>query len=100
MLPPRNCYMTNMSSARSKWYSSNFCPTRAILPLYIKNPTLFSGTMNNPGSLATDVMRYAQKINNTNIIGQKRKTLILPVVQRVIPPLVNPSGQNSNFGSS
>jgi hypothetical protein len=86
-----------MSIPGNKWFKcGSFCPTSAILPIYIKNPSLFSGTTNNPGSLATDVMRYANRVN-TSILGQKRKTLILPVTQRVVPPLRNRIGNNNNF---
>jgi hypothetical protein len=86
-----------MPVPNNKWFKcavtpypfNTLCPTAAILPSYIKNPTLFSGTTNNPGSLVTDAMVYAKRVNRSTF-GQKRKTVILPVLKRVIRPLSNP----------
>lgn len=79
----------SMCVPRKKWFNCNVqCANPAILPNYIKNPSLFSGTINNPGSLATEVMRYANRVNRS-VLGQKRTTVILSVPKRVIPPLVN-----------
>ena len=75
---------------RNRWYMcGQFCPSPGILPLYIRNPALFSGTTNNPGSLATGVMRYANRTTNS-VFTQRRTTLILPVAQRAVTPLSNP----------
>ena len=85
-----------MSIPKNKWSKCGpLCPVSAILPLYIKNPSLFSGTTNNPGSLATQAIKYSNKVN-TSTFGHKRKTLILPVIKQAPPPLVNSSGTNNN----
>ena len=79
----------SMCAPRKKWFNCQIqCANPATLPNYIKNPSLFSGTINNPGSLATEVMRYANRVNSS-VLGHKRTTVILPVAKRVIPPLVN-----------
>ena len=79
-----------MSIPRNRWYRCGpICPTPAILPIYTTNPSLFSGNTNIPASLATDVMKYANKVNSSTF-GHKRKTIIVPVIQRVIAPLRNP----------
>ena len=75
-----------MSANKKRWALCKECPTSAILPLYIKNPSLFSGTTNNPGNLVTDSMRYTHKVTTR---GAAHKTIIVPVQQRVIPVLSN-----------
>jgi len=81
-----------MSVPRNRWYNCisivSVCPIPAIPVPFNKNPSLFSGSTNNPGSLATDIRRYANKVNSSNF-GHKRQTVILPVVQRVVAPLSN-----------
>lgn len=86
-----------MLKYKNKWFKCGTeCPKPAILPIYIKNPSLFSGTYNNPGSLATQSMKYANKVNSSTF-GYKRKTIIVPVTKRVIAPLSNPPGNLSSY---
>ena len=78
-----------MSRATKRWSLCNIshtCPVAATLPLYIKNPSLFSGTLNKPTFLVTDSMRYTHKVTTP---GAAHKTIIVPVQKRVIPPLSN-----------
>jgi hypothetical protein len=77
-----------MPNSNRRWFNCLKCPPPAIIPLFIRNPALFSGTTNNPGSLATEAIRYAHKVNNP-AATQKRKTVILLVPQRAIPALSN-----------
>ena len=72
---------------KNRWSVCGKCPVGAYLPLYIKNPSLFSGTWNNPGSLVTNHMVYSKKVTT---VGHKKKTIIVPVSQRIILPLLNP----------
>lgn len=79
-----------MSVSRTRWsMCGKNCPSPGIIPLYIRNPALFSGATNNPGSLANEAMRYANRTTNSVFSG-RRKTIILPVAQRAVAPLSNP----------
>lgn len=79
-----------MSISRKRWsMCGQFCPSPSILPPHIRNPALFSGTTNNPGSLATEVIQYANRMRNS-VFAERRRTIILPVARRTVPPLSNP----------
>lgn len=71
---------------KNRWAVCEKCPVDAFLPLYIKNPSLFSGTLNNPGSLVTNHIVYSQKVKS---LGRKKTTIIVSVPQRRIAPLSN-----------
>ena len=71
---------------KNRWAVCEKCPVDPHLPLYVKNPSLFSCTFNNPGSLVTNSMVYSHKVKT---LGQKKTTIIVPVPQRIIAPLSN-----------
>ena len=75
--------------SKNKWSVcdiSRNCPVPGYLPSYIKNPSLFNGTINNPASLVTNSMKYSHKVRTR---GQGNVTRIMPVQKRIIPSLVN-----------
>jgi hypothetical protein len=75
---------------REKWFRNDFCPPQAILPPYIRNPSLFSGNTNNPAMLVQQTRQYSRIVDRT-ILGRKtHTTLILPVPQRARRRLSNP----------
>ena len=77
---------------KNRWgFNCLVCPKSAYLPLYTKNVSLFSGTTNNPGFMVTEAMAYSRKASRI-LFPLKRKTINVPVPQRVIPVLSNPQG--------
>ena len=79
-----------MSKSNNRWgFNCLICPKSAYLPLYTKNVSLFSGSINNPGFMVTQAMTYSRKASKTTF-PFKRETLIFPVTQRVVPVIANP----------
>jgi len=68
------------------------CPPKSIVPRFIINPSLFSGSRNDSGyssASVTQAMRYSRSANPV-LTSNKRITVFLPPPPQVRLPLSNP----------